>query len=116
MGREFHVNRHGSVKYAVGQPMGFISSWSTFSLAHHSLVRSAFMYVGEKPIYWMLGDDVVIGSVRAKDVYLEMLDLLGVEISLPKSVISQSGRSFEFTKRTILDGIETSPVSWSTFG
>jgi hypothetical protein len=59
----------------------------------------------------MLGDDVVIGSVQAKDVYLDIMALLGVEISLNKSVMSEDGSSFEFTKRNIINGVDASSIS-----
>lgn len=109
MGRKFHTPSDRIVRYSVGQPMGFLSSWSVFSLTHHVLIRTAFSTVGEKPKYWMLGDDVVVGSTRASDVYREMLECLGVEISLGKSVISPSGREFEFAKRLAIDR-EISPL------
>lgn len=54
---------------------------------------------------------MVIGSTMAKNVYLEMMQTLGVEISLGKSVLSPDGRSFEFTKRNIVDGTDVSPIS-----
>lgn len=111
MERKFHVRNIGEVHYSIGQPMGFISSWSTFSLAHHILIRTAFEKVGENPIYWMLGDDVVIGSVRAKEVYLDMMTCLGVEISMGKSVISDDGSSFEFAKRFVSNYKDISAVS-----
>jgi ATP-dependent RNA circularization protein (DNA/RNA ligase family) len=58
----------------------------------------------------MIGDDVVIGAKEAADSYLQAMKLLGVEISLAKSVMSDDGNSFEFTKRNVMDGKEVSPI------
>jgi len=116
MKRSFHiVDREGhkvsSCVYATGQPMGMLSSWAVFSLTHHIVTQTIFRKLGEKPKYWLLGDDVVIGSTRAGKEYLSVMDKLGVEISLAKSVISESGEDFEFTKRRIKGGLDVSPIS-----
>lgn len=48
-----------------------------------------------------------------KDVattYLSIMDTLGVEINLSKSLISDSGTALEFAKRTIFRGEDVSPL------
>lgn len=68
----------GSVRYSVGQPMGFLSSWPAMALSHHVLVHTAFMRaykrvdasgnlgvfnrsnLGMFDKYVILGDDIVI--------------------------------------------------------
>lgn len=119
MTREFSTRvgkQWRTLRYAVGQPMGFLSSWTTFALTHHILVRSIFKFLGSQPRYWMNGDDVVIGDKGAADRYRLAMDLLGIEISLSKSVLSDDGRSFEFSKRRVQDGRDISPLSWSSLG
>ena len=42
--------------------------------------------------------------------YLSVMKTLGVEIGLAKSVISPKGKGLEFAKKTILGGIDVSPI------
>lgn len=96
--------------------MGMLSSWAVFSLTHHVLVQTLFKLAGEKPVYWMVGDDVVIGSEKVGGLYTRLMQRLGVEISWSKSVLSPDGSSFEFTKRMVSNGKEISPISWGLLG
>lgn len=53
--------------------------------------------------YALLGDDIVIGDARVADVYKDVIQRLGVKISLPKSLVSDIG-GLEFAKKfRILD-------------
>jgi hypothetical protein len=90
--------------------MGMLSSWAVFSLSHHVLIQTLFRMAGVVPTYWMVGDDVVIGSDKVAPLYSEVMDRLGVKISMAKSVVSEDGKSFEFTKRRVLNGREVSPL------
>jgi len=110
-----------SVKYAVGQPMGALSSWAMLALTHHFLVQSAYwrayphnienLYTG----YAILGDDLVINDSLVKDQYLEILEELGVECGLHKSLLSPTGTALEFAKRTFYKGVDVSPISLTEF-
>lgn len=60
--------------------------------------------------YAILGDDIVIGDQVVKDRYLLILDALGVEVGLHKSVLSSNGIGLEFAKRTFYKGVDVSPV------
>jgi len=64
----------------------------------------------------MVGDDVVVGSEKVGQLYARVIRMLGVEISLTKSVLSPDGSSFEFAKRMISNGKEISPISWGLLG
>jgi len=55
-----------------------------------------------------LGDDILIGDDEVGKRYLEVIDALGVEVSLAKTHISQT--TCEFAKRWIHKGVEISPV------
>lgn len=106
----------GSVRYSVGQPMGALSSWAMLALTHHFIVQVAAWRIGyPKHLlfkeYAVLGDDIVIGRRNVAESYLLLMDKIGVGISLHKSVISYNGRGLEFAKRTIIDGIDCSPIS-----
>jgi len=39
---------NGVYRYAVGQPMGALSSWAMLALTHHCLVQVAALRVGHK--------------------------------------------------------------------
>lgn len=101
-----------SVKYRAGQPMGAYTSWAIFALCHHLVVRVAAHNVTgsfDFRTYFLLGDDFVIwGNDKVAAEYLRLKTVvLGVKISLPKSLIADD--SFEFAKRFFIKGVEVSP-------
>jgi hypothetical protein len=102
------------VKYAVGQPMGALSSWALLALTHHALVQLAANEVYQRSgwflNYGILGDDVVIADRAVAQKYLAIMREIGVEISLAKSLVSNTS-SLEFAKRTWIKGQDVSPVS-----
>lgn len=103
------------VRYAVGQPMGALSSWAMLAMTHHAIVQAAADSAYPKRTCWfagyaVLGDDVVIADRRVAAEYLRIMSELGVEIGLSKSLISDR-TSIEFAKRTWIRGREASPLS-----
>jgi len=101
-----------SLKYEVGQPMGAYSSWAMLALVHHMMVQYAAWKAGcrgwfEK--YAVLGDDLVIGDHLVAKQYLELCRVIGVEINLAKSIVSDN-LSLEFAKRFFYKGQEVTPV------
>jgi hypothetical protein len=102
------------VWYAVGQPMGALSSWAMLALTHHAIVQYAATLAHPYRTSWflryaVLGDDVVIADKSVATKYLEVMKEIGVDISLAKSMVSASG-SLEFAKRTWISGREASPI------
>jgi len=98
------------VRYAVGNPMGFYSSWASFAVAHHYVVYYCCRKLGKdwKTLpYILLGDDVVIGDQAVASLYKEVMQGLGVELSKPKTY--ESTHLFEFAKRIFYKGVEISP-------
>jgi hypothetical protein len=59
--RDFQINQK-KVRYGTGQPMGLYSSWASFSLTHHLLIKYLAKEKGINSFssYQILGDDVVI--------------------------------------------------------
>lgn len=57
--------------------------------------------------YLLLGDDIVINDRVLRDLYYNVMETLGVEISKPKS--HDSPFFFEFAKRYYFLGTEISP-------
>jgi hypothetical protein len=94
------------LQYATGQPMGALSSWAMLALTHHAIVQWAALRAGVITSggkwfldYAVLGDDIVIANGRVAKHYEILMDALGVEIGLHKSLISLQGLALEFAKR-----------------
>jgi tRNA pseudouridine-54 N-methylase len=104
------------VVYAVGQPMGALSSWAMLAITHHFIVQACAWMTGVVPSsvlftsYAVLGDDIVIWNKTVADQYLKVLKWLDVEVNLSKSILSPSGDGLEFAKRTIIHGNDISPL------
>jgi len=105
--------------YGAGQPMGALTSWAAFSLTHHLLVQyaayRALGLIGFFKEYALLGDDIVIANHKVAQEYLVLLQEIGVEFGLAKSLISSTG-GFEFAKRTFAKGKDVSGISLLAVG
>jgi hypothetical protein len=121
VGRTYRIHgtekkeKYLDLKYAVGQPMGALSSWAMLALVHHFLVQISAWRAGWSKDrlytnYAILGDDLVIGDKAVMLQYLEILASLGVQCGLHKSLISPRGLALEFAKRTFFKGIDVSPI------
>nr|QDH88581.1 MAG: RNA-dependent RNA polymerase [Mitovirus sp.] len=91
------------VRYAVGQPMGALSSWAMLAFSHHVIVQLAALRAGWTtwfPHYALLGDDLVIADEAVAGHYQVLMRHLGVPINLSKSIISETGM-VEFAKRWV---------------
>jgi hypothetical protein len=102
------------IRYAVGQPMGALSSWAMLALTHHFIVQFAAYRAGFRSWfteYGILGDDIVLGNIDVAKEYLFIMQVLGVGIGLHKSLISISGRALEFAKKTFYMGTDVSPIT-----
>jgi len=101
------------IKYAVGQPMGALSSWAMLALTHHFIVAWAAYRVkfpmGSFKDYAVLGDDIVIANGKVAGAYLQLMKEIGVEIGLAKSLVSRKG-VLEFAKRFIVQKQDCSPI------
>jgi hypothetical protein len=114
------------LRYAVGQPMGALSSWAMLALTHHALVQYAAFRVGRRDptvrkglwrVTWfewyaVLGDDIVIADGRVAREYLRVMSEVGVSVGLAKSLVSPRGATLEFAKRFWYRGSPASPVSF----
>jgi hypothetical protein len=120
--------------YAVGQPMGALSSWAMLALTHHAIVQwAAYRCWRPESIkysscemppkivdgrlvrftwfqgYAVLGDDVIITDPSVAAEYVKLMKVLGVEIGLAKSLISPCGVG-EFAKKYFIPA-DASPIS-----
>jgi hypothetical protein len=101
-----------SLKYAVGQPMGAYSSWAMLALVHHMMVQYAAWKAGSRgwfERYAVLGDDLVIGDHRVAAEYIKLTEVMGVEVNMSKSIVSDN-LSLEFAKRFWYKGEEVTPL------
>jgi len=60
----------------------------------------------------LLGDDINIFDSKVAKKYLEIMEGLGVDINLLKSVVSCPGQVVEFAKRTHSGTADVSAISW----
>jgi len=129
--REFLLPKHSSykkgttIKYAVGQPMGALSSWAMLALTHHFVVQYAsYSLSPNKSFIWfkeymVLGDDIVIFNKEVADSYLSIMMRIGVSISPTKTLTSKKG-VFEFAKRladpeSIMSGLSLAELTAGRF-
>lgn len=117
----------GPYRYAVGQPMGALSSWAGLAVTHHWIVQKAAFNVYNSRTwntqYEILGDDLVIFDRLIADEYLKIMTGLGCEINMFKSIVSHNRPVFEFAKRTcwgdkIVSGISIAQIraGWNVAG
>lgn len=118
--REFNYvlpsGKEGNIRYSVGQPMGFFSSFVSFALLHHIVVQYAYEKAHGRPghkFYAIIGDDMVIFDKAAGDVYLDIIRSIGGVVNLSKSHISTSKGHIvaEFAKAYFINGEEITPFS-----
>jgi hypothetical protein len=113
--RDFTVDSNKKVRYSVGQPMGFLSSWASFALTHHILIEALAMKCGYPRFrdYCIIGDDVTIFDEKVSKEYQSFLNRIKVSISVAKSLESRKQPcSAEIAKRLFLNGQEISPIPY----
>lgn len=103
------------IHYSVGNPMGALSSWATFTMAHHYVVYYCCkqLKISWKDLnYVLLGDDIVIAHTEVAEMYLSVMEDLGVDVSMAKTHVSKD--TCEFAKRWLHEGSEITPFPISS--
>jgi hypothetical protein len=99
--------------------MGVLSSWAMLAITHHIIVlaSAARTNAANNPfeLYELIGDDLVICEHSIKGEYSKLMSSLGVEVSEMKTHISMRTLTFEYAKRYLVRGIETSPLPCRLF-
>jgi hypothetical protein len=96
------------IRYAVGQPMGLLTSWPALSVAHHVIINYCKK---DKSFYAVIGDDVGISSKEGAMRYRDLMNEIGVSINDSKSLIpTNSNKVAEIAKRQYSEGKEISPI------
>jgi len=99
--RSFHIGGK-QIRWAVGQPLGALSSWAAFTLTHHLFIRwCANDYHFED--YVILGDDVAIMDSDVADIYNKRMSEVDVVLNHSKGFVSEVSPNYgEFAKRVFL--------------
>ncbi|KAI5671121.1 hypothetical protein M9H77_11485 [Catharanthus roseus] len=87
------------VCFVVDQLLGYYSSWALFALTHHIIV-------------WLTAEEAMMfADKQVGPVYKSIINDLGVKISAPKSIISNS-ECIEYAKRFMVNGLkdDLSPI------
>lgn len=96
----------GQLRYAVGQPMGMLSSWIAMAITNHAIINYS-----RKGFYAVIGDDMAIASKNGTEKYEKTLEELGMEFSPEKSIFSTPESNLgEIAKRLFINGGEISPI------
>jgi len=110
------IDQGNEYRYSVGQPMGGLSSWAGLAITHHWILQYCSHLNGNlttwEDRYEILGDDIVIFDSSLAKRYLEVMEELGVDINVSKSISSISLPVFEFAMRFIVNGTNVSSLSF----
>jgi hypothetical protein len=104
------------IELSVGQPMGIYSSWPSFTLTHHYIIRFSFYLNNIKPKgrYAIIGDDVSILDKEVALTYKDLIQGIGIAISDTKSLTPETTTTLkpvgELAKRLFYKGEELSPI------
>jgi hypothetical protein len=87
------LQAHGfpdTIRWSTGQPLGLRGSFPLFALTHNLLLRGIEHHIhGEvKGNFVVLGDDVAIWDAKVAHLYKRVLTVMGVPISVAKSIES----------------------------
>lgn len=111
-------DREPTIGYAVGQPMGALTSWAMLAITHHALVQYASWLVSDRrkwkwfEYYAVLGDDIVIADPQVAASYSALMNRIEVGIQPSKSVRDERGYGvLEFAKRIFFRRESVGPVS-----
>lgn len=94
--------------------MGAYASWAALNMTHHMTLRYlADLTQTKRDLYKVLGDDITIASETLAVAYQQHIKSLGIDISIPKSIICRSDQpsSAEFAKHVLREGQDLTPLS-----
>jgi hypothetical protein len=76
----------GSVRWAVGQPMGFGPSFNLATLTHYLMLACCPGFDEDHVV--IVGDDIAMNDTKMAQFYERIMEKLGVEINQSKSIVS----------------------------
>lgn len=92
MSKEWIWQSKPSVKWQVGQPLGYGPSFHLATLTHAAIIDN--LDSKSTGLWRVVGDDVVIADVALACRYQEFMLLAGVDVNLSKSLISNKYAEF----------------------
>jgi hypothetical protein len=100
------------VSYSVGQGIGLYRSWPMMALTNHVVIRYAAYLVGIPKFrdYLVLGDDVVIADKEVALKYRDLIETMGVRISIHKSIVPSKLVGLEFASKLVNKEGNLSPL------
>ena len=111
------------LRYAVGQPMGALSSFAMLAVTHHFIVQYAYRVAYNLPMglcftkdtwytgYECTGDDIIIFDAKVASTYKDLLSAFGMPINEFKSVVAKVPVT-EYLKVTSYYGNNVGAISW----
>lgn len=111
------------LRYAVGQPMGALSSFAMLAVTHHFIVQFAYRRAYNVPMslafnkdtwytgYECTGDDIIIFDALVAAEYRLLLKAFGMPINTTKSVCATVPVT-EYLKVTSYYGANVGAISW----
>ena len=111
------------LRYAVGQPMGALSSFAMLAVTHHLIVQFAYRIAYNLPMdliftrdtwytgYECTGDDIIIFDAKVATEYKNLLRAFGMPINETKSVVAKVPVT-EYLKVTSFYGNNVGAISW----
>jgi len=119
------------VRYSVGQPMGTYTSWSSFTIMNHLMVRLSCKLNNidykRNLLYLIIGDDVVTRGETLSEQYSLLMRDIGVDISPTKGYTCKTSFDFinedsiignhvaEIAKSVFCNGKEVTPIRFGTY-
>lgn len=107
-------NPHGAsrqmLRWTVGQPLGLGPSFAAFALSHGLLVHSLARNFRVTDSFRVLGDDIVISDERVASAYMDVMQRLGIPVSMDKTISSNGFAEFA-GKVVTTDGV-ISVLKW----
>lgn len=89
------------IRYEVGQGMGMLGSWGAMAITHHYML---YLSGASQRNYRLVGDDLIINSRDVFIKYVSICKLMGIEVNPTKTVVSETGNTYEIARNFVIEG------------
>lgn len=83
-----------NITWKIGQPQGFGPSFNVATLTHVCIAMSCITSPSQKNLFSVIGDDILFADAALAKSYVMKMKLIGVDINLEKSLVSNSVSEF----------------------
>lgn len=111
-----YTKKRDTISWLTGQPQGLYPSFAMFAITHGFILREIEIGLNLSDSFRIVGDDVVITNKLVANSYKARMQGLGVEISAPKTIVSDlltEFVGFTITKDTIYRSFKWQPYKHS---